>query len=122
MAEIGKTSKLNQLREDAVGYLEELLADKLEEVQILQKQLALLSKHHVRDANMVDPYGDAGKYTGQVHNEKPHGRGTMNYDDGRVYVGECFRNLVGTGRFKQRYKLLFLFGYAHYNIDFLVHR
>ena len=89
-AEIGKTSKLNQLREDAVGYLEELLADKLEEVQILQKQLALLSKHHVRDANMVDPYGDAGKYTGQVHNEKPHGRGTMNYDDGRVYVGKLY--------------------------------
>ena len=36
---------------------------------------------------MVDPYGDTGKYTGQVQNDKPHGKGTMKYDDGRVYVG-----------------------------------
>lgn len=86
--EIGRTAKITQMREEAVAYLEDLLADKLEEVAILQQQLAILSKHHVRDTNMVDPYGDAGKYTGQVHNEKPHGKGTMKYDDGRVYVGK----------------------------------
>jgi hypothetical protein len=86
--EIGRTSKVRQLREEAVGHLEGLLSDKLEEVSILQEQLALLSKHHVRDTQMVDPYGDMGKYTGHVHNDKPNGRGTMKYDDGRVYVGE----------------------------------
>jgi hypothetical protein len=86
--EIGRSSKVQQLREEAVGHLEGLLADKLEEVAILQEQLALLSKHHVRDTHMVDPYGDAGEYTGQVHDDKPHGKGTMKYDDGRVYVGE----------------------------------
>ena len=57
------------------------------EVAIIQEQLAILSKHHVRETNMVDPYGDTGKYTGQVQNDKPHGKGTMKYDDGRVYVG-----------------------------------
>lgn len=36
---------------------------------------------------MTDPYGDTGQYTGSVHNEKAHGKGTMNYDDGRSYVG-----------------------------------
>jgi hypothetical protein len=85
--EIGRTAKITQLREDAVTYLEDMLADKLEEVAILQKQLAALSKHHVRDTEMMDPYGDSGKYTGQVHNEKAHGKGTMKYNDGRVYVG-----------------------------------
>jgi hypothetical protein len=85
--EIGRTAKITQLREDAVMYLEDLLADKLGEVAMLQKQLAVLSKHHVRDSDMVDPYGDSGKYTGHVHNEKAHGKGTMLYDDGRVYAG-----------------------------------
>ena len=90
--ELGRTAKLRQLRDEAVMHLETLLADKLEEVSILQAQLAMLSKHHVRDTHMVDPYGDTGVYTGQVENEKPHGKGTMKYDDGRIYVGtsECF--------------------------------
>jgi len=87
--EIGRTAKLSALREEAVGYLENLLADKLEEVAMLQKELSALSKHHVREASIVDPYGDAGKYTGQLKEEKPHGKGTMMYDDGRVYVGKC---------------------------------
>jgi hypothetical protein len=85
--EIGRTEKVMQLREDAVNQLEELLAMKMEEVGILQQQLALLSKNHVRETAMVDPYGDKGTYTGQVSNDKPHGQGTMNYDDGRVYTG-----------------------------------
>jgi hypothetical protein len=88
--EIGRTAKITQMREGAVAYLEDLLADKLEEVATLQQQLAFLSKHHVRDTNMVDPYGDSGKYTGQVNNDKPHGKGTMKYEDGRVYFGEYF--------------------------------
>jgi hypothetical protein len=86
--EIGRTSKVRQLREEAVGHLEGLLTDKLEEVAILQEQLALLSKHHVRDIQMIDPYGDVGNYTGPVHNDKMEGNGTMKYDDGRVYAGE----------------------------------
>ena len=88
--EIGRTTKVRQLREEAVGHLEGLLADKLEEVAILQEQLALLSKHHLRDAHIVDPYGDMGSYTGNVHNGKAHGKGTMKYDDGRIYVGEYY--------------------------------
>ena len=51
---------------------------------------------------MVDPYGDTGKYTGQVNpngENKPHGKGTMKYDDGRVYVGEWSDGRWhGTGR------------------------
>jgi hypothetical protein len=50
---------------------------------------------------MVDPYGDKGLYTGQVmnpssscagggDNNKAHGKGTMKYEDGRVYVGTSF--------------------------------
>jgi hypothetical protein len=85
--EIGRTAKVSQLREDAVSFLEDMLADKLEEVVMLQKQLAILSKHHVSGVPMTDPYGDTGKYTGSVHDEKPHGKGTMNYDDGRTYAG-----------------------------------
>jgi hypothetical protein len=77
--EIGRTSKVKQLRDDAVTMLEDLLADKMEEVSILQEQLALLSKHHVRETHMVDPYGDSGIYTGQVNNEKPHGKGTSRF-------------------------------------------
>ena len=88
--EVGRTAKLQQLREEAITHLETMLADKMEEIAIIQEQLALLSKHHVRDTNMVDPYGDTGQYTGQVENEKPHGKGTMKYDDGRVYVGKFY--------------------------------
>jgi hypothetical protein len=87
---------VRQLREEAVGHLEGLLTDKLEEVAILQEQLALLSKHHVRDNHMMDPYGDMGKYTGHVHNEKPNGKGTMKYDDGRNYSGESSITVLGT--------------------------
>ena len=73
--EIGRTFKVKQLRDGAVAVLEEMLASKMEEVAILQEQLALLSKHHVLETAMVDPYGDSGIYTGQVHLEKPHGKG-----------------------------------------------
>jgi hypothetical protein len=97
--EIGRTEKVRQLREDAVVKLEELLAMKMEEVSLLQEQLALLSKHHVRETIIVDPYGDRGLYTGQISNEKPNGKGTMKYEDGRVYVGEWSEGRWhGTGR------------------------
>ena len=62
--EIGRTSKLKQLREEAVVKLEEILAIKTEEIALIQQQLSLLSKHHVREVTMVDPYGDTGIYTG----------------------------------------------------------
>ena len=97
--EIGRTEKVRQLREDAVVKLEELLAMKMEEVSLLQEQLALLSKHHVRETIIMDPYGDRGLYTGQISNEKPNGKGTMKYEDGRVYVGEWSEGRWhGTGR------------------------
>ena len=73
--EIGRTFKVKQLREGAVTILEEMLASKMEEVAVLQEQLAMLSKHHVLDTAMVDPYGDSGVFTGQVHQDKPHGKG-----------------------------------------------
>jgi hypothetical protein len=91
---IGRTAKITQMREGAVAHLEDLLANKLEEVAMLQQQLTVLSKHHIRDAKMLDPYGDPGIYTGQVHNEKPHGMGTMNYDDNRVYTGTWMKKLI----------------------------
>jgi len=34
-----------------------------------------------------DPYGDKGLYTGVLVKKRPHGRGTMKYDDGRHYEG-----------------------------------
>lgn len=86
--ELGRASKVKMLREQAVSHLEDLLALKLEEVSILQQQLAKLSKEHVRETYLIDPYGDSGLYTGQVKDGKPHGKGTMKYDDGRVFVGE----------------------------------
>jgi hypothetical protein len=85
--ELGRSLKTRQLREDAVRYLEDVLAEKMEEVALLQTELARLSKHHVQDEHIVDPYGDSGKYTGSIHNEKPNGTGTMRYDDNRVYIG-----------------------------------
>ena len=85
---MGRAEKADALREDVVLQLEELLALKTEEISILQEQLALLSKHHVKETNMKDPYGDSGTYTGQIKDSMPHGKGTMKYDDGRIYVGE----------------------------------
>ena len=86
---VGRNHKLSQLRASAISQLEDLLAVKLEEVAIIEKQLSLLSESHVREKQIVDPYGDAGSYTGQVEDgNKPNGKGTMKYEDGRVYVGE----------------------------------
>ena len=87
-AEIGRNEKVKQLRADAVAKLEEHLAIKMEEVEILQHQLSLLSDCHANDIEVVDPYGDRGRYTGQLHHGKPNGKGTMKYVDGRVYAGE----------------------------------
>ncbi len=61
----------------AISQLEDMLADKMAEIAIIQEQLAILSKHHVQETVMVDPYGDTGKYTGQVKNEKVRGGITM---------------------------------------------
>jgi len=84
---MGREEKVEMLREDVVGQLEDMLTIKKEEVRIIQEQLALLSKGHVAETKMTDPYGDTGVYTGQAKDDKPHGKGTMQYDDGRVYEG-----------------------------------
>lgn len=65
-----RENKIRDLRADAISKLEDMLADKMSEIAIIQEQLAILSKMHVQETTMVDPYGDTGKYTGQVKNEK----------------------------------------------------
>jgi hypothetical protein len=102
---MGRAEKIEALREDVVAHLEELLAIKTQEVNILQEQLALLSKHHVKETKMKDPYGDSGVYTGQIKDDLPHGSGTMKYDDGRVYVGEWNK-----GRWHGRGRVTFVDG------------
>lgn len=83
-----REAKVEELREDVVAQLEEMLAIKTEEVSIIQEQLSLLSKGYVKETKMKDPYGDTGIYTGHVKENVPNGKGTMEYDDGRLYVGE----------------------------------
>lgn len=41
----------------------------------------------VTEQRIRDPYGDKGIYTGVLVKRRPHGRGTMRYDDGRHYEG-----------------------------------
>ena len=41
----------------------------------------------VSEQRIRDPYGDKGLYTGVLVKRRPHGRGTMKYDDGRHYEG-----------------------------------
>ena len=41
----------------------------------------------VTELRIRDPYGDKGIYTGVLVKRRPHGRGTMKYDDGRHYEG-----------------------------------
>mmetsp|Transcript_16719 Transcript_16719/g.25452 ORF Transcript_16719/g.25452 Transcript_16719/m.25452 type:complete len:336 (-) Transcript_16719:94-1101(-) len=44
------------------------------------------------DEKILDPYGDKGAYTGEVDSKiKPHGLGTMHYNDGRTYTGSWSR-------------------------------
>ena len=45
---------------------------------------------YVENTLITDPYGDAGEYSGDVlllATNKPHGVGTMKYQDGRTYSG-----------------------------------
>jgi hypothetical protein len=48
---------------------------------------------YVQSVDLVDPYGDAGTYTGElsVSKRKPHGVGEMTYQDGRVFSGGWFQ-------------------------------
>jgi hypothetical protein len=85
---MGRAEKVETLREDVVVQLQEILAIKQDEVNIIQEQLAKLSKNYVKEQHMTDPFGDTGMYTGQTRDGKAHGRGTMEYDDGRLYVGD----------------------------------
>lgn len=41
----------------------------------------------VSEQRIRDPYGDKGLYSGVLVKRRPHGRGTMKYDDGRHYEG-----------------------------------
>ena len=41
----------------------------------------------VTEQRIRDPYGDKGIYTGVLVKRRPHGRGSMRYDDGRHYEG-----------------------------------
>ena len=84
---IVQLSEIQRIREEAIMHIEALIVDRLEEVAIMQEQLTLLSKNHVQESSVTDPYGDKGKYTGRLTNGKPHGKGIMKYEDGRVYVG-----------------------------------
>lgn len=43
---------------------------------------------YVENEVVMDPYGDKGSYTGETDSKiKPHGLGTMDYNDGRKYTG-----------------------------------
>ena len=54
---------------------------------------------HVRLKALEDPYGDKGQYTGMLVRKKPHGQGTMQYEDGRCYTGDFkFGRWHGNGR------------------------
>jgi hypothetical protein len=54
---------------------------------------------HVRLKALEDPYGDKGQYTGMLVRRKPHGQGTMQYEDGRCYTGDFkFGRWHGNGR------------------------
>ena len=48
---------------------------------------SLKTTRYVEREAVVDPYGDSGIYTGELHLRKPHGLGEMTYLDGRVYSG-----------------------------------
>lgn len=47
------------------------------------------SSKYIDQKELVDPYGDAGTYTGEIAvvTAKPNGLGTMNYADGRTFSG-----------------------------------
>ena len=45
------------------------------------------SSSYVERLSMTDLYGDAGIYTGELLQLKPHGLGEMHYNDGRVFSG-----------------------------------
>jgi hypothetical protein len=54
---------------------------------------------HVRLKALEDPYGDKGQYTGMLVRRKPHGQGTMQYEDARCYTGDFkFGRWHGNGR------------------------
>jgi hypothetical protein len=44
----------------------------------------------VTEYKVIDPYGDDGLYTGDLStlSKRPHGFGTMTYEDGRLFQGE----------------------------------
>jgi hypothetical protein len=53
-----------------------------------QRDSRKTSSRQVKGLNLVDPYGDQGRYSGELtSNGKPDGHGTMFYKDGRVYTG-----------------------------------
>lgn len=62
--------------------------NRLEQLLTETKQDQDPKTSYVEDEQTLDPYGDKGSYTGEVDSKiKPHGLGTMNYNDGRTYTG-----------------------------------
>lgn len=55
---------------------------------INQKEENKLTRY-VMNQHVTDPYGDQGEYTGTltIQGNRPHGLGTMKYQDRRVYTG-----------------------------------
>ncbi len=47
--------------------------------------------NYVKEASMVDAEEDIGVFTGQTRDDKPHGKGTMEYSDGRIYAGDWYQ-------------------------------
>jgi hypothetical protein len=59
----------------------------------------VINIEHVRLKALEDPYGDKGQYTGMLVRRKPHGQGTMQYEDGRCYTGDFkYGRWHGNGR------------------------
>ncbi len=47
--------------------------------------------NYVKEASMVNAEEDFGLFTGQTTDDKPHGKGTMEYSDGRIYAGDWYQ-------------------------------
>jgi hypothetical protein len=59
----------------------------------------------VTDYELVDPYGEKGRYSGLLIRGMPDGQGLMHYEDGRTYTGEWKR-----GRWHGKGKTVFING------------
>jgi hypothetical protein len=75
-------------KEDAHAYSPRSPDAKDDEPSHCQATQDVTKIEHVRLRALEDPYGDKGQYTGMLVRRKPHGQGTMQYEDGRCYTGD----------------------------------